>query len=351
MLFAKKIDHLIKELKKEAKKNKNKTGFFICNTAKNRNAKSFTTPIRTLEKLTTAGAIVYSDKDAEMISRKIDGIIDYIFADCEKKVPDINSRNGKFANTERTIRENIKKSKFMAYKGNDLSVDSVDSFVSFLYKDDLRGLGGKRVVIVGSGNLGSKLALKLVERGADVTITRRNLNKAKLIAKALNTIKPSYTKAKITYSNNDLKLIKGIDILIGSTNGIKAIDENIINKLNSKSIIMDIGKGSFTKKSINKIKKNNLNFYRLDITSSLMGIVASQLFLEKNINKKMGRKTISNINYVSGGLFGFENNIVVDNVFKIDKIFGIADGNGDFKQKYNLKNKYEIKKTEKIIKK
>jgi hypothetical protein len=54
-----------------------------------------------------------------------------------------------------------------------------------------------------------------------------------------------------------------------------------------------------------------------------MGLVASQLFLKNSTNKKMGRKKISNINYVSGGLFGFENDIIVDNVFKINKIFGV----------------------------
>ena len=47
----------------------------------------------------------------------------------------------------------------------------------------VRNVGGKKICIIGSGNLGTKLAIKLVERGAEVIITRRNRNKIKRVAR------------------------------------------------------------------------------------------------------------------------------------------------------------------------
>ena len=50
-------------------------------------------------------------------------------------------------------------------------------------KKDLRGIGGKNVAIIGAGNIGTKISLLMVERGAKVLLTRNNFYKLKKLQK------------------------------------------------------------------------------------------------------------------------------------------------------------------------
>ena len=101
------LDKILKLLKKEARKKKIKTAFLIGNTAKLNKSQSYFTPIRKFETIILAGVIVYSEIQAMKISKCIDGKIDYIFVDAEKKISDKESVDGETANIERTVRENI----------------------------------------------------------------------------------------------------------------------------------------------------------------------------------------------------------------------------------------------------
>ena len=42
-----------------------------------------------------------------------------------------------------------------------------------IFLNDKRGIGGKRILIIGVGNIGFKLALKFVETGSEIYIYRR----------------------------------------------------------------------------------------------------------------------------------------------------------------------------------
>ena len=96
------------------------------------------------------------------------------------------------------VKEVIKKSVFISYKSNDLTVDAADAFISEYYSKDLVGVGGRKVAIIGTGNIGSKLAQKLVERGSNVYLYRRNKDKLNLIVRQINTTKSKYTVAQAT---------------------------------------------------------------------------------------------------------------------------------------------------------
>ena len=76
-------------------------------------------------------------------------------------------------NIERRVRESIKNSKLLIYKGNDLTVDSIDLFLTYYFNDDIRGLEAKKLQLL-ERNIGSKLALILLERGSKIVICRRD---------------------------------------------------------------------------------------------------------------------------------------------------------------------------------
>ena len=64
------------------------------------------------------GIIVFSERYAKIAAQYIDGKVNYIIVDAEKKIPP--KKNGKPSNIERRVKEVIKKTKLWFFKGNDL---------------------------------------------------------------------------------------------------------------------------------------------------------------------------------------------------------------------------------------
>ncbi len=349
------IDHSqlkrhICELKARAVKNNKRTGFLIGNTAKeNKKLSYFFTPIREFSQIVIAGVIVYSESEAKEIAHIIDGNVDYVFVDSEKKISNKFSITGSIANIERAVRESIVQSHFFTYKGNDLTVDSIDSLLSYLYKEKIRGLGGVKVAIIGSGNLGSKLALKMVERGADVVVTRRNKSKLKCIVKALNLIKPDYTQEEVEYSYDNKEASKQVEILIGTTNGLPSITLEMAKLVANKAIILDAGKGTIEQDALKYFNSKGATVYRVDITASLAGMVEMQLFLDDVFRFKLGRRQYHGIGIVSGGIIGKSGELVVDDISSPGVIYGVAQGDGLFKDKLSKEDQESLNKLQEYI--
>ena len=66
-------------------------------------------------------------------------------------------KNGAPGNIERRVRENIIKSKIFSYKGNDLTVDSVNLLIDEYFNKDLRGVSGKKLELLDVATLGLRL--------------------------------------------------------------------------------------------------------------------------------------------------------------------------------------------------
>ena len=237
------------------------------------------------------------------------------------------------SNIESVVRLTVKKTPILGYKGNDLTVDSIDCLLSQTIQDPIRGMGGKRATIIGAGNLGSKLALKLVERGVSVTMTRRDLEKLQTIVRALNYIKPATTVAEVHGSTDNEAACQDADILIGMTNGRAVITPSMINRLADGALVMDGGKGCFYPEALDRAHARNLRILRVDIRAGFEGEVARLLEMERLLKHTLGRRDFNGISIVSGGLLGHVDEIVVDNVNHPKIIFGIANGRGDFIRK------------------
>ena len=281
MIFKKKIFSFYNKLNKIKIKTQKKLIFSIGNTMKKDSGDYYFTPPRIFQDFIIFGIVVYDDKFAKLSTRMLDGKVDYIMVDAEKKIlPKSNKTPG---NIERRVRENIKKSRLLIFKGNDLTVDAIDLFLTYYFNDDIRGLGGKKVTIIGAGNIGSKLALTLLERGSKVFILRRNFEKTKLIAQTINLLKPKNTVEKIKAIKSVKSICKNADILIGTTDGKSAIDIRMIKLIKNTAIIIDAGKGTLKNNAVKYAKKRNIKIFRTDITASLAGLINKSLEMEKII--------------------------------------------------------------------
>lgn len=348
MSFINQLSKNLKEIKKISNNKKKLSGFMIGNTTKFEKKNFYFTPIRVTEKMVLSGLIVYSEVYAKLAAKYIDGKVDYVLVDAEKKIPP--KKNGKPSNIERRVKEILKKSKLWEYKGNDLTVDAVDILLTFLMKKDLRGIGGKKIAVLGAGNIGTKISLLMVERGAKVFLTRKNFKKLKGTVQTLNSIKPLYTKEKVNPVKDNFKAIKSADIIIGATNGKPVISKRMLFQLSHKTIIIDVGKGTLHKDALSYAVKCGINVYRVDVSAALNGFINKSLMIEKMNLEKLGRRKIFEETIVSGGLLGNFEEIIVDDIRKPKFVYGISDGNGDFLRNLSNKQRKKILKIRKYFK-
>lgn len=335
----KQLDLILKDIKRNATDGRY-TMFTIANTKKVSKEGMYFPPLRVTRLAVAGNAIVYSPQQAKEIANYIDGKVEYILVDAEKKI--IESEYGDWVggNIERLVKEIVKKSKVFTFKANDLTVDAIDMLLAqYIYK-----IGGTKIAIIGSGNIGSKIALRLVERGAWVNITRRDYKKAAVIAEALNFIKPVQTMAIIRAFRSNYEAAKNVDILIASTAGSPAVDVKMIKLLKKDTLIVDVGKGSIFKNAILFAKKRGHTVLRMDTRAGFEGVVASVLATEKLLNEDLGRRIVEGVDIVAGGMMGKCGDVIVDNIINPSRCIGIADGAGDIKRNLTPKDTVRLEK-------
>ena len=317
-----KLPNYLKTLNQQAKKKNKKTCFLIGTTKKNSRKDFYFTPMRESQKTLYMGVIVYSNNAAKVISQKIDGKVNYIFVDIEKK---IKNKKDILVNIERSTKEIINKSIIKNYKPNDLTVNSIENFIQDYYRSDRRGVGGKKILVAGVGNIGFKIALRLLESGGSVYLTRRNKKKLQLINAALNSIKPEQTRAKSFIVNIKKLSLENYDVIIGCAN------ENIIFKtikdLKKIPLIIDVGKNTFDKKNIKKLSKMKIPIFWLDVENSLSSFIDNNILTENFFNDIYSKK-IGKWKLIKRGILGNTGDIIVDNVSNPKRIIGVCGKNG-----------------------
>jgi len=356
----------IKELKGIAIDKNIKLLFSISTTTcKHGTNKPYTTPVRFLENSLISGVVVFSKIQSIVVTNIVKDFVDDFLIDVEQKhnmKAAINSDTLKYFQDKYFINGDIKcesilsivraivaDDRIIEYKANDITVDAIWTFLS----TKLNYLSGKKVAIIGCGNIGSKLALKLVESDANVVLVRRDSSKGKLIANAINLIKPPLSKSYASYNSSAIEASKFCDVIIGAANtNNPVITWDMIKNLSKNGFVVDIGKGNIEADAIKKSIEKKIDIIRGDIAAALYGFVSQKQQMQEIVQNKIGRVNIdSDINIVSGGVLGRCGDIVVDSFASPSLVYGVANGSGSIKTDLNLIDKKNIEKVKKIINK
>ena len=340
--IVKQLDQLIKDVLALKANKPLKLIFSLGNTKTFSNESVYFTPIRSTDEFILLGAIVYSEIEGETILNRIDGIFDFIYIDCEKKSKSSTFKKGLF-NLERVGIESIKKSKLRHYKGNDITIDSLDKLIFNLLENKKKHVGGSNILIVGYGNIGFKISLRLVERGANVYVLTNNINRSSKLIESINIIKPDETIASVKlFDKKNIQLNKDLDLVILSH--LSTIDENsvIYNKTNEFCDFIDVGKGCLNESQLEELNKKGNSCIRLDIGDSFLEYLVQDLNSLSNGFSKPKSKIIKNKRFISRGLIGAKGDIVVDNINNPKIIYGICDGTGGFEKNKDLSKIYTI---------
>ncbi|SVA88996.1 uncharacterized protein METZ01_LOCUS141850 [marine metagenome] len=341
------VDEILSTIKKlNLKKNKSEIlVFMIGNTSQDLGeGRPYITPIRKLSNGYVFGSIVYSQAQAIILSAAIDGQVDFIFVDTEKKLPinkkpdhaplehfgmkhlNLNPRGlVEYGNISSVCSDVIKKSHMFAYKGNDMTIDTTWLFLI----EKFRELSGKKILVFGAGNIGNKLALKLVECGCDVVLVTRKFSKSTNISKSLNKIKSQSVLSSISISDNPYDASFNVDAIIGCTNTEPVIDMQMIDNMSDEGAVIDIGKGTIHQDAIDLCNQKGIDIWRLDITAIVSSLISSSTSMQNLLNDSFGRKRlVDDVYIVSGGFMGSKYDIIVDSYTDPTSIIGVCKGSG-----------------------
>ena len=336
---------MLEVLKKKIKiinKSKKIKVFYFGSTVKKESNNFYLTEIKENRKFIYFGAVIFNNYHAKQIAKIIDGNVDLALIDIEKKI--LSKRKSVLINIERSVKDVLINTKIFTYKGNDLTVQACETLINYLYIKDARGVGGKKILVLGSGNIGFKISQKLVESGGSVYMYRRNQTILDKAVFTINALSPKATVAKAKKVKSIERNLNKYDLIIGTTNGKPLINKEHIQKLKKNIIIIDVGKGIFNKDALNLAINKNMSLHRLDITPAYDGYLENVYSTQKLNNTNLIKsKIIHNIKIVKRGVLSQAGTVIVDNVKIPKKIYGISDGKGSFK-KTNKKKISIIKK-------
>jgi len=325
--------------------------FTIASTSKIETS-AYLTPLRETKEFIVSGCVLFNQELLLEIITRVDGMVDIILVDQEKKVPlQIAKHENSLLYSNRTIKQidtgnffkicfnTIEKSKVYGFKPNDLTVNSIWNFLNikmYFYSDI-------KITIIGAGNIGTKLALKLVECGAKVSLYGRDPYKGVVMTQGLNHIKSKSTLSNIEFTDDITKASFMSDVIIGATNGANIITSQVLSNVKKECLLIELGKNNFTSDAIELAQKNDLEIYRVDVTAALEGYIYELLQTIHILKNSYGKNVIDKLSFVSGGFYGTDGDIVVDNCYNPKKLYGIADGKGSLRANENesLKKKIE----------
>lgn len=288
----------------------------IGSTANQNNPPFVIGPVKASERFVGSMFITRDPQSIRELCRYADGKVDYILVDVEAKT---SFPEDMLAEVKSCIQE----SQILTYKGNDITAMACDLLIS----EHVRDLRGKKISIIGAGNIGCKTALKLVERGADVYLTRRDKRGVQL-AEALNIMKTRYALGMVYSEERAEASAKDADVLIGFTQGIPAINREMITSLGQDALVIDGGVGTITEEAIGMAKRKGLSLFRLDIRLAFPFIIDSILSTEHFLKYIAGSRSKDGVTYVAGGVIGGKGDIVVDCITDPQIVIGVADGKG-----------------------
>ncbi len=264
---------------------------------------------------TIAGNVIVRTLDnVESLIETFDGYVSYFLIDSEIK--------NEVPNLEAYALTRVHKSKVLVYKPNDFTVASLDMLLACT-----RGsLRGQKVAIVGLGNIGAKIALKLCERGANIFVYERAQERMTTVITGLNITKRSDTE--ILGFSTAIQAVESADIVLGCTPGIPVLDKTMIASLNAGAMIVDVGNGTLTEDGIAEARTRGIEIHSLSSFGGYLGMIEDWLFQRKMLSG-LRQKQYDNFTLIVPGILGARYDILVDSIENTTRVIGLCDGKGD----------------------
>ncbi|NUM88089.1 MAG: hypothetical protein HUU37_02690 [Bdellovibrionales bacterium] len=286
--------------------------FCLSTTANVANPPLYFTSIRETER-TIAGSAMFSrgERVAEVVAG-FAGLVDLLLVDTEVK----NS----ITDLEQRVRHCAGATPVYGFKPNDLTVDALDAFLSRKVPD----LRGVTVAVLGMGNLGGKISLRLLERGARVQVWGRNAARVRSIAQGLSLLAKG--SGTIDVSALPERCLEGAQVVLGTSAGVPVWERGWAKKI--QGLVIDVGNGCFGEAGIRELHAAGMEVYCLNFMPGYRGFLECFEATEALVFG-LGRRSVSRgVNLITPGLVGRRGDILVDRLENWTRIVGVCDGTG-----------------------
>ena len=220
-----------------------------------------------------------------------DQAFNWVAVDCDRKLTES-------ARIVETARARIPAARLLFYSDNQVWFDSGLDIVQRLEG----GLTDKRILLAGSGPLADCFREALPRIGAAVV---------------------------------DISECGGSDlpaIVLGVAQKRETLNAAIVDRLPVGAAIYDIGLGNLSADAASRARARSLRLYRLDNRAGISSAIVRLLETDFMVNKLMGHLRLKEVDIVAGGLLAPPGAIIVDDIRNPTLIFGVADGNGRFRE-------------------
>lgn len=305
---------VLADLRHAAKEGKG-TGVSIGNTARLLPPDFAVTPLRSTDRLVVGSFLVTSVEQAVLVAKHCNGVVDYVLVDVEAK-------HVSLVGIHEAVASCVTRSHLLTFKGNDMTADAADALIAQI----VGSLYGKRSLVAGAGNLGCKIALRLAERGSDVTILKRSVTDAQAIARGLSLTLPASGGRIIGASYETLQ--GDWAVVVGASSGVPVVTPEMVRGLLPGGGVVDAGIGAISPAAILECDKTGIPLVRVDIRAAFDGMVTRLLRTRQLVQVDLGRRCVDGVIMVSGGWIGATGAIVVDSVSQPGRVLGVSDGRG-----------------------
>jgi hypothetical protein len=208
------------------------------------------------------------------------------------------------------------------FKPNDFTVDAADEWVA----QRTPKLKDARIAIVGAGNIGAKLALRLAERGGEVRLVGRRMAVLAATVKGLSLILRG--SGTVIACSSIVEACAQAEIIIGCTPGTSVIDAGAI-KTSAALLLLDVGNGCFTRDAITEAQKRGIVLEVLSPTAGWEGFLRRYVVTRK-LQQGLGRRQLESGDWVvSRGVMGATGDVLVDDIWQPSRVIGVCNGVGD----------------------
>lgn len=257
-----------------------------------------------------------------------DGKVEIIYIDIEQKQE---------INLYQIAKQLVTKSTLLTVKPNDITLESSDLLIRNHFDDDLYM---KNVIVIGTGNLASKIAVRLAERQASVFIKGRTQSKEKKLVDGLNLFLPKYTQPIKSFEK--FLAEEHASVVVSFLSG-QFLEESIIHPIiNEKTLVIDAGINNFSQTFIEKSIERHICIFRLDTRIALpYQFLLRDSYVQNFFTDVLGLSETDGVEVASGGFIGPEGTVIVNNIKSPNQIIGIADGSGGVKSNEQLNERDE----------
>ena len=260
--------------------------------------------------------VVHAWEPAVKLVRQADGAVTFIALDGEMKEP-FGGQN------LLDLHVQIRRSTVLYLKVNDLTADGV---VASLLQQWGQGLVSKRIIVIGAGNVGAKIAQRLVELGCRVHCHRRDQAAARTVCDAINLLKPAHCTGE-ALPVVSVEAGSPWDLVLVCTPGTVGFTTAMRSLVAPDGIVMDVGVGTLDPDVVQAGGEPAVRFVRFDSRAAIVGHLELSIAARAQ-QSHGGRRTVGETTMVSGGYIGAPGDVIVDDWQRPSVLLGRCDGKG-----------------------